>query len=194
MGSRRYASARRSVTWSITSSCASTRRIVVQRWPAVPAAENTMPRVVRSRSADGVTTAALLPPSSSNDRPNRSATRGPTARPMRVDPVALSSAIPRASTSASPTSEPPTSTWLSPSGAPCSAMARSRRAADASADSGASSDGFQTTGSPQTSASAVFHDHTATGKLNALMTPTTPSGCQVSISRCPGRSELIVRP
>ena len=38
-------------------------------------------------------------------------------------------------------------------------------------------------GSPQTSAMAVFQDHTAAGKLNALMTPTTPSGCQVSISR-----------
>ena len=38
--------------------------------------------------------------------------------------------------------------------------------------SGVFSDGFQTTESPQTSASAAFHDHTATGKLNALMTPT----------------------
>ena len=73
-------------------------------------------------------------------------------------------------------------------------MARSSSAAEASADSGASSDGFQTTGSPQTRASAVFHDQTATGKLKALITPTTPSGCQVSMSRCPGRSELIVRP
>ena len=61
-----------------------------------------------------------------------------------------------------------------------------QRARTASADSGACSDGFQTTGSPQTSAIAVFHDHTATGKLKALMTPTTPSGCQVSISRWPG--------
>ena len=50
------------------------------------------------------------------------------------------------------------------------------------------------TGSPQTSAMAVFQDQTAAGKLNALMTPTTPSGCHVSISRWPGRSEVIVRP
>ncbi len=42
--------------------------------------------------------------------------------------------------------------------------------------------------SPQTSASAAFQAHTATGKLNAEMTPTTPSGCQVSIMRWPGRS------
>ena len=38
--------------------------------------------------------------------------------------------------------------------------------------SGVFSEGFQTTGSPQTNASAAFHDHTATGKLKAEMTPT----------------------
>ena len=51
---------------------------------------------------------------------------------------------------------------------------------------GVFSDGFQTTASPQTKASAAFHDHTATGKLKAEMTPTTPTGCQVSIMRCDG--------
>ena len=35
---------------------------------------------------------------------------------------------------------------------------------------------------------------TATGKLKAEMTPTTPSGCQVSIMRWSGRSEATVRP
>ena len=59
---------------------------------------------------------------------------------------------------------------------------------------GVSSEGFHTTVSPHTSATAAFHAHTATGKLNAVITPTTPSGCQVSISRCPGRSEAMVRP
>ncbi len=48
--------------------------------------------------------------------------------------------------------------------------------------------------SPQTSATAVFHDHTATGKLKALITPTTPIGCHVSIRRWPGRSDGMVRP
>ena len=42
------------------------RRSVVQRWPAVPAAAKTMPRTARSRSADGATIAPLLPPSSSS--------------------------------------------------------------------------------------------------------------------------------
>lgn len=56
------------------------------------------------------------------------------------------------------------------------------------------SEGFQTTELPQTMASAAFHDHTATGKLKAEITPTTPSGCQVSIIRWPGRSVAMVRP
>ena len=54
--------------------------------------------------------------------------------------------------------------------------------------------GFQTTGSPQTSASAEFQLQTATGKLNAVMTPTGPSGCHCSIMRWPGRSVAIVSP
>src|SRR4051812_19265537 len=153
-----------------------------------------MPRVARSRSADGVTTAALFPPSSSRARPNRSATRGPTERPMRVEPVALRSATPGWSTRADPTSAPPARTWLTSAGAPCSARARSRSAALAAAVNGACSDGFQITGSPQTRATAAFQDQTAAGKLKALMTPTTPRGCQVSIRRCPGRSDGIVRP
>ncbi len=64
----------------------------------------------------------------------------------------------------------------------------------ASAVSGVFSEGFHATALPQTKASAAFHDHTATGKLKALITPTTPSGCQVSIIRWPGRSEAMVRP
>ena len=72
--------------------------------------------------------------------------------------------------------------------------ARSISAWHASAVSGVSSDGFHTTVSPHTNAIAVFHAQTATGKLNAVITPTTPSGCQVSISRCPGRSEAMVLP
>ena len=73
-------------------------------------------------------------------------------------------------------------------------MARARMAWHASDVSGVSSDGFHTTGSPHTRATAVFQDQTAAGKLKALMTPTTPSGCQVSISRWPGRSDGMVRP
>ena len=45
--------------------------------------------------------------------------------------------------------------------------------------------------SPQTAASAAFHDQTATGKLNAVMTPIGPSGCHCSIMRWPGRSDAM---
>ena len=64
----------------------------------------------------------------------------------------------------------------------------------ASAVSGVRSEGFQITGSPQTSASAAFQLQTATGKLKALITATGPSGCHVSVRRWPGRSEAIERP
>ena len=114
---------------------------------------------------------------------------------MRVLPVALTRAIRASPASASPVSRPPSTTCESAFGAsPKRAAARSRSAWQASAVSGVFSEGFHTTGSPQASASEAFHAHTATGKLNAVMTPTTPSGCHVSIIRCPGRSEAIVSP
>ena len=46
----------------------------------------------------------------------------------------------------------------------------------ATADKGVFSDGFQIHTSPQTHASIVFQAHTATGKLNAEMMPTSPNG------------------
>ena len=87
-------------------------------------------------------------------------------------------------------------TCASPSGAspPKRLAARSKIFIAASALSGVFSDGFQITGLPQTSASAAFHDQTATGKLNAEMTAHGPIGCHVSIMRWPGRSEAMVRP
>ncbi len=141
----------------------------------------------------------MLPPSSSSTRPNRAATRGATTRPIRVEPVALTSATRGSSTSAAPTSAAPSTISDRPAGAGAPlaanrARARAKIASHASAHSGVFSEGFHTTLSPHTSASAAFQAHTATGKLKALITPTTPSGCQVSIMRWPGRSDAIVRP
>ena len=73
-----------------------------------------MPRTARSRSADGATMAALLPPSSSSSLPNRPATSGATALPIRVEPVAEISATRGSSTSASPTSAPPSTQLAEP--------------------------------------------------------------------------------
>lgn len=127
---------------------------------------------------------ALLPPSSRIGLAKRRASRSPTARPMRVEPVAETTGTRGSSTSASPTSWPPISTVARPPGAssPKRAAARRIRASTASAVSGAFSDGFHTSGSPQTSASAAFQDQTATGKLKAEMMPTTPAGCHCSVS------------
>src|SRR5699024_6487572 len=113
---------------------------------------------------------------------------------MSVDPVADTNATRLSSTNASPTSRPPRTTRCTFEGAPTSATARINNAWQPNAVNGVSSDGFHTTVFPHTNATQVFHDHTATGKLNAVMTPTTPSGCQVSMRRCPGRSEGMVRP
>ncbi|KAG0748010.1 hypothetical protein G6F24_015459 [Rhizopus arrhizus] len=152
-----------------------------------------MPGTASFRSAVSSRMMALLPPSSSSTRPKRCATRGPTWRPMRVEPVAETSATVCESTSASPTSRPPISTSDRPAGAsPKRCIAWAKSAWQARAVSGVFSDGFHTTALPQTMASAAFQDHTATGKLKALMTPMTPSGCHVSIMRWPGRSECMV--
>ncbi|MDT4818994.1 hypothetical protein FQZ97_521000 [compost metagenome] len=139
--------------------------------------------------------AALLPPSSRIARAKRAASFGPTCRPMAVEPVAERMGTRGSSTSTSPMSRRPSSKPSKPSGAsPKRSMARCAMACTASAVSGVFSDGFHTTGSPHTSASVAFHDHTATGKLKAEITPHTPSGCQVSIIRCSARSVASVRP
>src|SRR5208283_4393965 len=67
------------------------RRVVVQRWPAVPTAPNKSALKARRRSAEGVMIIALFPPSSKSVRPNRFATNVATARPILVEPVAETS-------------------------------------------------------------------------------------------------------
>src|SRR5687767_2357216 len=59
---------------------------------------------------------------------------------------------------------------------------------------GVFSEGFHTVTSPHTSAIIAFHDHTATGKLNADIIPTIPNGCHCSYMRCIFLSECMVRP
>ena len=64
----------------------------------------------------------------------------------------------------------------------------------ATAQSATFGDGFQTFTLPQTADTQAFHAQTATGKLNAVIVPTTPSGCHCSYILCRGRSDCIVRP
>ena len=46
--------------------------------------------------------------------------------------------------------------------------------------------GFHSIVFPQVKAMPAFQPYTATGKLNAVITPTTPTGFQFSKSACPG--------
>ena len=164
-----------------------TRRSEVQRWPAVPAAENTMPRTVRSRSArrrdDRRVVAAELeqqPAEAAGDaRRDRPAHPGRAGRAEQRDARVVDERLADRRRRRARADE-------TAAGAPTRRAASATSAWQASAVSSVFSDGFHTTGSPQTKASAAFHDQTATGKLNALMTPTTPSGCHCSIIRWPG--------
>ncbi len=175
--------------------CTKRRRSVVHRCPAVPTAANTIARRARSTSAVGHTIAALLPPSSRIVRLNDVAHAAPTARPIAVEPVALTRRMSGCATSASPSARSPTASCaMSRNPGSHSRSTRCRIACATHADSGVFSDGFHTTALPHASASAAFHAHTATGKLKAEITPHTPNGCQVSSMRCSGRSEAIVRP
>ena len=151
------------------ASCSAGRRCRRRRtrWRAPPARDRRV----------GATIVALLPPSSRSAAEARARRSGRRRGPCAVEPVAETSGTRGSSTSASPTSRPPMSDRATGRRGRI-AEARERRARSsactASAVSGVFSDGFQTTGSPQTSASAAFHAHTATGKLKAVMTPTTP--------------------
>ncbi len=78
------------------------------------------------------------------------------------------------------------------SGKPASRSAALQIFIDAIAVSGVLLDGFHRQMSPQIAARKAFHAHTATGKLNALMMPTRPSGWYCSYMRWPGRSECSV--
>ena len=138
-------------------------------------------------SALGVTIAALFPLSPSSERPRRAAMAGAIALPIVVEPVAETSAMRGSLGEAGQRGRRRRRRCSkSPSGtSPCRSAARASSDVVAIAVRGVRSEGFHTTGSPHTSASAAFQLHTATGKLNALITPTGPSGCHVSVRRCP---------
>ena len=166
----------------------------VQRWPVVPAAANNAPRTASSISASSITTMALLPPSSSSDLPSRCATFVPTCLPIRTDPVAEMSGSRLSLTIASPTGSTSPMARLNTPSNPDPSITVWQMFCTATAVSGVVGEGFQIIVSPHTAARNAFQDHTATGKLNALMIPTGPSGCHCSYMRWRGRSDAIVNP
>ena len=127
-------------------------------------------------------------------RPKRLATVEATRRPITVEPVNEMSGMRGSFSIFSPTIRPWPTVRVKMPVRPWSAITRLAMCCTAIEHSGVGSAGFQMTGSPHTAASAVFHAHTATGKLNAVMIATGPSGCHCSIIRCAGRSDCIVRP
>src|SRR5215218_1146287 len=170
------------------------RRVVVQRWPAVPTAPNTLPTKVMSRSASFEIMMALLPPNSSKDLPNLAPTAAPTALPILVDPVADTNGIRLSLAIRSPNSLSPITKPDTPSGTPFCLNTEATIFWQAMPHNGVFSDGFQIHTSPHTQASIAFQLHTATGKLKAEITPTIPNGCHCSYILCPGRSLCMVNP
>src|ERR1044071_9554186 len=116
---------------------------------------------------------ALLPPNSSNALPNLAPTAAPTALPIRVEPVADTSGTRASLLIHSPVSRPPTTRPLTPSGTLLALNTLAIIFWQAIAVSGVFSDGFHTQVLPHTQARKLFQLQTATGKLNALMMPTT---------------------
>src|SRR5690606_37878297 len=120
-----------------------------------------------SKSACSEMIIALLPPSSRILLPSRDATAAATALPIRVDPVADTSAIRRSLASRSPRSLPPCTRQETPSGMLFRDSTSAMSAWQATAVIGVFSDGFHTHTLPHTQAMAAFQLHTATGKLKA---------------------------
>ncbi len=137
---------------------------------------------------------ALLPPSSRIVLPRRAPTVCATCLPMRMDPVAEIRGRRSSLVIHSPTSLSPVTRLKIPSGRSFSLSTSATMFCTATAHNGTFSEGFQIITSPQTAAIIAFQDHTATGKLNAVMMPTGPSGCHCSYMRCSGRSDCIVLP
>ena len=150
--------------------------------------------MARSRSASSITIIALLPPSSSRDRPKRLATAVPTFSPMLQDPVAEMSGSLRSLIIVSPTSRPLPAARLNTPSNPVRLISSAAMLVTATAVSGVWLDGFQMFVSPHTAAMKEFQLHTATGKLNDVMMPIGPSGCHCSYMRWRGRSDAIVKP
>src|SRR5258708_29226818 len=132
------------------------RRVLVQRWPAVPTAPKTAPGMAIFRSALPEIMMALFPPSSSRALPRRAATAVPTALPIRVEPVAESRGMRESAASHSPVSRPPVTSPLTPSGTLLAASPEAAIYGQARAQSGGFSDGVQSRGLRDSEAIWVF--------------------------------------
>merc|ERR1712071_329353 len=171
---------------SETFSWRTNRRVVVHLWPAVPAQAKRAARTTRSTSALSSTKMALFPPSSNKLRPNRLCTVSATSLPTLVLPVKETKGIRTSFAMAIPTSAPPlTRLHMAPGKLFCSRTSAIILVV-ATLHRGVEGAPFQIRVFPRTNERALFQPYTATGKLNAEMTPTVPRGFH--ISRCMVRS------
>src|SRR3954447_8202078 len=124
------------------------------------------------RSTSSSTIAALLPPSSSEMRFNRSVARAPTRRPAAVDPVNDTLSTPGWVTRYSLTSRPAGSTDSTPSGSPASL----NNAPSHSASMGVSGAGLRMTVHPASSAGTTLLMAMNSGTFHGMIAATTPTG------------------
>ena len=111
--------------------------------------------------------------------------------PIAVEPVNVSLRTIGLLVSSSPISFVlPTTMLMTPAGTP----ARSASSAIASADSGVSLAGLQTTVQPAASAGAIFRASIAFGKFQGVMHATTPTGCLMTTMRLSFEGCGIVSP
>ena len=137
---------------------------------------------------------ALLPPSSRMVLPKRLPTVLATSLPIGIEPVAEINGMRESSVIHSPTSRAPVTRLKIPSGRLFSLRTLATIFWIATPQRGVFSEPFQIVTSPQTAASIAFQLHTATGKLNAEITPTIPIGCHCSYILWFGRSLCMVSP
>ena len=161
-------------------SCTSTRRVEVQRCPAVPTAPNRIEGMAMSRSASSIRITALLPPSSRMVLPKRSATVEATVRPTPQEPVKEISGRRRSSSMRWPTSRPEPITREARAPKPSSSRTGRTTLVRPMAQRGVWLEGFHSTASPQARAIMAFQAHTAMGKLKAVTVPQIPRGCHCS--------------
>ena len=154
--------------------CTIRRRSVVQRWPAVPTAAKTIRRAAsrgRAGHHDHGVVAAELQQAAARRCATPPRRRGPWRSSRWRDERARAASSPAARHLRAPRRR----RAVRPAGGANSSSALQQVVAGERGQRGFS-EGFQTTASPQTRASAGVPGPHGHGKLKALMTPTTPSG------------------
>ncbi len=130
------------------------------------------PLTAESTAESAKTMLGDLPPSSSVTRLSVSAELRMISLPTEVEPVKAILSPPGCFTNAAPVSGPPVTIFSTPGGRPASSANSPKR----SAVSGVCSAGLSTTVLPQASAGPSFQLASSSGKFQATIAPTTPTG------------------